>query len=330
MSSDARTSAATSAPSSSRRPGDGAQRSRGYHKPIMIAGGLGNIRREQVHKGEVPLGAKLVVLGGPAMLIGLGGGAASSMASGSSSADLDFASVQRGNPEIERRAQEVIDRCWALGCATIPSRSSTMWAPAACPMPCPKRWRTASAARGSICGPCPSGDPGMSPLEIWCNEAQERYVIALQPGASSALPTLRARALSVCRDRRDQRQRRAAGQRSAAGRHPGGHADRGAAGQGPAHASRGAQHAPGAASHSIAAALDLREAMLRVLRCPTRGRQDLPDLHRRPHRGRHDQPRPDGRALAGSGQRCRRHASATIWDTPGRRWPWASARRWRC
>src|SRR6202020_3277300 len=79
------------------------------------AGGLGNIRRDHVTKGEVPVGAQLVVLGGPAMLIGLGGGAASSMTSGSSSADLDFASVQRGNPEIERRAQEVIDRCWALG-----------------------------------------------------------------------------------------------------------------------------------------------------------------------------------------------------------------------
>ena len=91
------------------------KRVRGYHKPIMIAGGMGNVRRQHVEKGEVPVGAKLVVLGGPAMLIGLGGGAASSMGSGASSADLDFASVQRGNPEIQRRAQEVIDRCWALG-----------------------------------------------------------------------------------------------------------------------------------------------------------------------------------------------------------------------
>ncbi len=97
MNSDDRTSVATSALSNCRRPGDGPLRSRGYHKPIMIAGGLGNIRRDQVVKGEVPVGAKLVVLGGPAMLIGLGGGAASSMASGTSSVDLDFASVQRGN-----------------------------------------------------------------------------------------------------------------------------------------------------------------------------------------------------------------------------------------
>src|SRR5699024_9159383 len=95
--------------------GAGGIERRGYHKPIMIAGGYGNIRDNHVLKGEIPVGGKLIVMGGPAMLIGLGGGAASSMASGSSSADLDFASVQRENPEMERRAQEVIDRCWALG-----------------------------------------------------------------------------------------------------------------------------------------------------------------------------------------------------------------------
>ncbi|HEY5102140.1 MAG TPA: AIR synthase-related protein, partial [Steroidobacteraceae bacterium] len=95
--------------------GDPAARVRGYHKPIMIAGGLGNVRRTHALKGEVPLGAKLVVLGGPAMLIGLGGGASSSLGSGASTAELDFASVQRGNAEVQRRAQEVIDACWALG-----------------------------------------------------------------------------------------------------------------------------------------------------------------------------------------------------------------------
>src|SRR3546814_3056005 len=92
-------------------------RNRGYHKPIMIAGGYGNIRAEHVQKREVIVGAKLIVLGGPAMLIGLGGGAASSMATGASSAELDFASVQRANPELERRCQEVVDACWALGAA---------------------------------------------------------------------------------------------------------------------------------------------------------------------------------------------------------------------
>ena len=88
---------------------------RGYHKPIMIAGGVGNVREEHANKIDVPVGARVIVLGGPAMLIGLGGGAASSLASGTSSAELDFASVQRGNPEMERRAQEVIDRCWEMG-----------------------------------------------------------------------------------------------------------------------------------------------------------------------------------------------------------------------
>jgi len=160
--------------------GDGPRRSRGYHKPIMIAGGLGNIRRDHVEKGEVPVGAKLVVLGGPAMLIGLGGGAASSMASGSSSADLDFASVQRGNPEIERRAQEVIDRCWALGEHNPIALIHDVGAGGlsnAVPEAVAHSQRGARVDLRSI----PSGDPGMSPLEIWCNEAQERYVIALQP-----------------------------------------------------------------------------------------------------------------------------------------------------
>src|SRR5262249_27289667 len=88
---------------------------RGYHKPIMIAGGVGNIRAQHVAKTELLPGTKVVVLGGPAMLIGLGGGAASSMATGASEAELDFASVQRSNAEMQRRCQEVIDACWALG-----------------------------------------------------------------------------------------------------------------------------------------------------------------------------------------------------------------------
>jgi phosphoribosylformylglycinamidine synthase len=137
--------------------GDTAGRVRGYHKPIMIAGGLGNIRREHVEKGEVPVGAKIVVLGGPAMLIGLGGGAASSVGSGASSADLDFASVQRGNAEIQRRAQEVIDTCWELGDknpialihdVAVVSR-----------MLCPKRSRTVIAAHASICAQCRAPSP---------------------------------------------------------------------------------------------------------------------------------------------------------------------------
>src|SRR5690606_25993501 len=98
-----------------RVPGPTGEELRGYHKPIMIAGGVGNIRHQHVEKHELPPLAQIVVLGGPAMLIGLGGGAASSMASGQSQEELDFASVQRSNPEIERRCQQVIDACWALG-----------------------------------------------------------------------------------------------------------------------------------------------------------------------------------------------------------------------
>ena len=172
--------------------GDGALRSRGYHKPIMIAGGLGNIRRDQVRKGDVPVGAKLVVLGGPAMLIGLGGGAASSMASGSSSADLDFASVQRGNPEIERRAQEVIDRCWALGADNPIALIHDVGAGGlsnAVPEAVAHSRRGAQVDLRAV----PSGDPGMSPLQIWCNEAQERYVIALKPSGLERFAAMAAR-----------------------------------------------------------------------------------------------------------------------------------------
>ncbi|MEO7773855.1 MAG: phosphoribosylformylglycinamidine synthase [Steroidobacteraceae bacterium] len=156
----------------------GATRARGYHKPIMIAGGLGNVRRQHVDKGEVPVGAKLVLLGGPAMLIGLGGGAASSMDSGSSSADLDFASVQRGNPEMQRRAQEVIDRCWALG-ADNPLHLIHDVGAGGLANAVPEV--VAHSARGARIElrRVPNAEPGMSPMEIWCNEAQERYVLAV-------------------------------------------------------------------------------------------------------------------------------------------------------
>ena len=128
---------------------------RGYHKPIMMAGGLGNIRPQHVKKGKLRAGDKIIVLGGPAMLIGLGGGAASSMAQGTSAADLDFASVQRDNAEMERRCQEVIDRCWALGERT-PSAPSTTWARAACPTRCRSWCTTTRWAAASSCGRCPT------------------------------------------------------------------------------------------------------------------------------------------------------------------------------
>jgi len=154
---------------------------RGYHKPIMIAGGLGNIRREHVEKRDVVVGAPLVVLGGPSMLIGLGGGAASSVGSGQSTSDLDFASVQRGNAEIQRRAQEVIDRCWALGPANPILLIHDVGAGGlsnALPEAIAHSQRGGSIDLRKI----PTAESELSPMEIWCNESQERYVLALEPG----------------------------------------------------------------------------------------------------------------------------------------------------
>ncbi|MBM7038113.1 phosphoribosylformylglycinamidine synthase [Vibrio ulleungensis] len=151
---------------------------RGYHKPIMIAGGMGNIRDEHVQKKEIPVGAKLIVLGGPAMNIGLGGGAASSMASGQSAEDLDFASVQRENPEMERRCQEVIDRCWQLGDANPIAFIHDVGAGGisnALPELCDDGERGGKFQLRDV----PNDELSMSPLEIWCNESQERYVMAV-------------------------------------------------------------------------------------------------------------------------------------------------------
>jgi phosphoribosylformylglycinamidine synthase len=153
---------------------------RGYHKPIMLAGGYGNIREEHVEKPEFSPGAKLVVLGGPAMLIGLGGGAASSMASGSSSEDLDFASVQRQNPEIERRCQEVIDQCWQLG-ENNPIAFIHDVGAGGLSNAFPELVKDGGTGGNFELRNVPCDEPGMSPLEIWCNESQERYVLAVMP-----------------------------------------------------------------------------------------------------------------------------------------------------
>lgn len=153
----------------------------GYHKPIMIAGGLGGIRGDDVDKLDVPPGALLIVLGGPAMLIGLGGGAASSMGSGTSSEDLDFASVQRGNPEMQRRAQQVLDGCWAKGLnggrnpIILVHDVGAGGLSNAVPEVVDHSHRGAEVRLRDI----PNAEPGMSPLEIWCNEAQERYVLTI-------------------------------------------------------------------------------------------------------------------------------------------------------
>ncbi|MCL9783924.1 phosphoribosylformylglycinamidine synthase [Vibrio sp. S4M6] len=151
---------------------------RGYHKPIMIAGGMGNIRDEHVQKKEIPVGAKLIVLGGPAMNIGLGGGAASSMASGQSAEDLDFASVQRENPEMERRCQEVIDRCWQLGDDNPIAFIHDVGA-GGISNALPELVDDGERGGKFQLRDVPNDEPGMSPLEIWCNESQERYVLAV-------------------------------------------------------------------------------------------------------------------------------------------------------
>jgi phosphoribosylformylglycinamidine synthase len=157
---------------------------RGYHKPIMIAGGVGNIR--DLHTGKRPLGegTLLIQLGGPGMLIGMGGGAASSMATGQNVADLDFDSVQRGNPEMQRRAQEVIDRCWQLGEAN-PILSIHDVGAGGLSNALPELVHGGGAGGTFDLRAVPSEEPGMSPREIWCNEAQERYVLAIAPASLS-------------------------------------------------------------------------------------------------------------------------------------------------
>ncbi len=163
-------------------PGVEGDEIRGYHKPIMLAGGFGNMRKEHIDMIEMPVGTPIVLLGGPAMLIGLGGGAASSMASGESAENLDFASVQRGNPEMERRCQEVIDRCWAMRKGDV-DNNPIIW--------------IHDVGAGGISNALPElvndggrgaefelrevhiDEPGMTPMEIWSNESQERYVMAI-------------------------------------------------------------------------------------------------------------------------------------------------------
>ena len=153
---------------------------RGYHKPIMLAGGIGNICATQVHKAPLAAGTLLLQIGGPGMLIGMGGGAASSLAAGANTADLDFDSVQRGNAEIQRRAQEVIDRCWQLGDAN-PILSIHDVGAGGLSNALPELVDAAQGGARVDLRAIPSEEPGMSPREIWSNEAQERYVLAIAP-----------------------------------------------------------------------------------------------------------------------------------------------------
>ncbi len=164
----------------------------GYHKPVMIAGGVGTVRDEHVHAESFEPGTRLVVLGGPAMLIGLGGGAASSMSSGESSSDLDFASVQRDNAEMERRCQEVIDACTAMG-AENPVLLIHDVGAGGLSNALPELVKDAGMGGRIDLRAVPNADPGMTPLEIWCNEAQERYVLGIREDRLAAFEAVCAR-----------------------------------------------------------------------------------------------------------------------------------------
>ncbi|MGE0486110.1 MAG: phosphoribosylformylglycinamidine synthase [Gammaproteobacteria bacterium] len=165
---------------------------RGYDKPVMLAGGLGNIRAGHVEKNRIEPGALVIVLGGPAMLIGLGGGAASSVDSGAMQAELDFASVQRDNAEMQRRCQQVIDACWAAGDSNPVVMIHDVGA-GGLSNAIPELLH--DSGRGGIIDlrAVPSAEPGLSPLEIWCNEAQERYVLAVEPADLPRFEALCAR-----------------------------------------------------------------------------------------------------------------------------------------
>ena len=153
---------------------------RGYHKPIMVAGGVGNVRADHAAKRPLAQGMLLIQIGGPGMLIGMGGGAASSMTTGANPANLDFDSVQRGNAEMQRRAQEVIDRCWQLG-AGNPIASIHDVGAGGLSNALPELVQGGGVGGTFDLRAIPSEEPGMAPREIWCNEAQERYVLAIAP-----------------------------------------------------------------------------------------------------------------------------------------------------
>ena len=161
----------------------------GYHKPIMIAGGIGNIRDDQTKKLDLPPGTLMIQLGGPGMRIGLGGGAASSMGAGTNTEQLDFDSVQRGNAEIQRRAQEVIDRCWALG-SNNPILSIHDVGAGGLSNAMPELADSAGRGAHFRLDKVPVEESGMSPLEIWCNESQERYALAIAPESLGAFDWL--------------------------------------------------------------------------------------------------------------------------------------------
>ncbi len=194
----------------------------GYHKPIMLAGGIGNVRTSHIHKKTMSPGAQLIVLGGPAMLIGLGGGAASSVDTGRSSESLDYASVQRGNPEMQRRCQEVIDSCIALG-EQNPIVSIHDVGAGGLSNALPELVQDSGLGARFELDAIPTDEPGLSPMQLWCNEAQERYVVAILPKSVDVFEAIcrRERCLySVVGEATEARSLRLAGSRgNVAGKH---------------------------------------------------------------------------------------------------------------
>ena len=268
----------------------------------MLAGGCGMIREEHVEKGTIPVGAPIVVLGGPAMLIGLGGGAASSMSSGASAEDLDFASVQRGNPEMERRVQEVIDACWALGEAN-PIMSIHDVGAGGLSNAVPELVNDSGRGGRFELRAIPNDDPGMSPMQVWCNESQERYVLAVDEARMEEFEALceRERCPYAVLGEATEEQQLVLGD---------GYFDNTPIdlpmslllGK-PPKMLREVQRLPGARSEFSHCGREYpRRGVSRAAPAGCGG-QDLPDHHRRPFGHRHGDARPDGRTLAGAGGR---------------------------
>ena len=277
---------------------------RGYHKPIMIAGGVGNVAARDAHKRPLTDGALIVQIGGPGLLIGMGGGAASSLAAGANTADLDFDSVQRGNAEIQRRAQEVIDRCWQLGDANpilsihdvgagglsnaLPELAHNGGKGAeldlrAIPRKSPACRRARSGAtrrRSATCSP--SRPQALASFRALCE--RERCPLAVRrPRDRRAAPARRATRLSTTGLSTWSSRLCSASRRRCCAR---------------------STHLARRLDAFDATALDVREAAYRRAAAAGRRRQDLPGHHRRSHRRRPVRARPDGRPLAGAGRRC--------------------------
>ncbi len=281
---------------------------RGFHKPIMSAGGLGTIGADMTEKIVFPAGTLLVQIGGPGMRIGMGGGAASSMAAGANAAELDFDSVQRGNPEIERRAQEVINHCWSLGEGNPVLAIHDVGA-GGLSNAFPELVDGAGLGARFDLSSVPLEESGLAPKEAWCNESQERYVVALAPESLALFASLCDRercpyaVVGVARD----------DGRLVLGDGPDDRDDEDRAIDMPMEVLLGK---PPRMTRDVTrvdwdgGSFDLvgaRPARGRVCRAaPPDGRLEaLPRDHRRPHRRRADPPRPDGRAVAGPGRRRR-------------------------